>query len=295
MTAKPLRDLSEAEIRRYDDDGVIHTRGLFDPEWVELIREACEENLENPSPRARETAGADGQGRFHSDIWCSQHNPKFWDYVFKSPAAEIASQVMRCDSVYFFYDQPFVKLPNTPAETDWHNDLPFWPFKAVEGITSIWMAANDFSAEVSGLEFVRGSHKWNKRYLAITVDRDPAFMKSGLPPCPNFSELRDEYDVLSWDMHAGDALIFNTMVVHGASGNPSKTVPRISLSTRWLSPEAIWENRPSTVGEFMPQAAHLPNDQSIGDPIFRDVLPLVWNQGREVAVKQPWLRPPPLS
>jgi len=276
MNIRPLRDLTEEEIWRYEEDGVIHVRGLFDNDWAGLIRRACEENLDNPSPRVREAVKLGDQGRFQSDAWVCYHNDKFRQYAFDSPCAEIAAQVMRTDKTYFFYDQPFVKLPETPAETAWHNDLPFWPFKRAEGICSLWMAANDFGQETSGLEFVRGSHKWDKWYLAVTHDRDPAFMQTDLPECPNFSELRDEYDVVAWDMQAGDVLIFNTLIVHGSGGNPSKTTPRYAHSTRWLADHAIWDPRPATVGALMPNVDHLPAGQSIAQEIFRDTFPQVY-------------------
>ena len=143
MNVRPLRALTEEEISSYERDGVFHARGLFDQDWIDLVRKALEENLDNPSPHVREAVKDGEQGRFQSDVWVCHHNPKFHSYVFESPAAEIAAQAMRCDRAYFFYDQPFVKLPETPKETAWHNDLPFWPFKG-GGICSLWMAANDF-------------------------------------------------------------------------------------------------------------------------------------------------------
>ena len=81
--------------------GVIHVSGLFDHSWVDMIRTACEQNLEDPSPFAREAVKEGEQGRFQTDIWTCLHKPQFWDYVFKSPAAEIAAQAMRTDTVFF--------------------------------------------------------------------------------------------------------------------------------------------------------------------------------------------------
>jgi hypothetical protein len=46
-----------------------------------------------------------------------------------SPNAEIAATLMGADEVRVFYDQVFVKEPNTVEMTDWHHDLPFWPMR----------------------------------------------------------------------------------------------------------------------------------------------------------------------
>eukprot|EP01045_Picozoa_sp_COSAG04_P044862 COSAG04_NODE_15435_length_532_cov_0.598152_1_plen_72_part_01 len=38
LPAEPLRRVSEQEIREYDASGVVCLRGIFPPEWLELMR-----------------------------------------------------------------------------------------------------------------------------------------------------------------------------------------------------------------------------------------------------------------
>ena len=61
--------------------------------------------------------------------------------------------------------------------------------------------------------------------------------------CPDFSASPDKYDIVSFDMKAGDALIFDASTCHASGGNRSKTQRRIALSTRWLGEDAIWDPR----------------------------------------------------
>ena len=50
----------------------------------------------------------------------------FRDYVYNSPAAEIADTLMESEKVNFFYDQLLVKEPGTVEKTPWHQDQQYW-------------------------------------------------------------------------------------------------------------------------------------------------------------------------
>ena len=62
--------------------------------------------------------------------------------------------------------------------------------------------------------------------------------------CPDIESDRASYDIVGYDMAAGDALIFSAWTLHGAQGNASGTTRRAALSTRWLGDDAIWDPRP---------------------------------------------------
>ena len=70
-----------------------------------------------------------------------------------------------------FYDQVFVKEPNTVERTDWHHDLPFWPLRGND-VASVWVALTEVGPENSQLETIVGSHKWGKFYAAAVPDKD---------------------------------------------------------------------------------------------------------------------------
>ena len=44
------RDITEAEMRAYDEDGVVCLRGVLDEEWVERMRAALERFYADPTP-----------------------------------------------------------------------------------------------------------------------------------------------------------------------------------------------------------------------------------------------------
>ncbi len=251
MNREPLNPITAADQRQFDEDGVICLRGMFDMEWIERMNAALLRimDADNPLARPREVTRALGgtSGRYHINSFVFQWDPDFRDYVMNSPNAEIAARLMGADEVRVFYDQVFVKEPNTHEATDWHHDLPFWPMRGSQ-ILSVWVALTPVGPENSALEYIAGSHKWGKFYRAAIPDKDPNF-KSDLEECPNFSELRGDprYRFLSWEMQPGDCLVHHPLTVHGAPGNFSPRKRRAAISTRYFGRDALWDPRPATM------------------------------------------------
>ena len=241
--------ITDADIRAYRDDGVVCLRGLFSPEWVRRMYAATERVMQSGQGRIREGVPKGGQGRFYGNVYMWQWDDDFRAFAFESVAPQIAARLMGQDRVRLCYDQLFVKEPDTPAPTFWHHDLPYWPFKG-EDIVSIWVALTDVSLENSGLEYIAGSHKWNKWFQAITPDQDPKFMDPRAERCPDYTDhanRRPEHRYLSWDIKAGDCICHHPLTVHGAGGNASKTQRRAALSIRYMGRDVRWDPHPTAM------------------------------------------------
>ena len=264
---RPAVAISENDIRTYEADGVVCLRGLFGRDWIDRMYAATDRAMASGQGRVREGSKPGETGRFYSNIFMSSWDEEFRAFTLESPAAEIAARLLRQKRVNFFYDQLFVKEPNTPAPTYWHHDLPYWPFRGND-IVSIWVALTDVSVETSGLEYVAGSHRWGKWYRAITPDQDPARMDMTSEVRPNFSdpaERKPEHRILSWDMKAGDCICHHPLTVHGSAGNSSKTQRRLALSVRYMGADAIWDPRPLAVklpGDPQYPAGQRPADET---------------------------------
>jgi len=170
MNTHPLAPIPDADVDAFWRDGVICLRGLFDAEWIEHMRAAVEDDLAHPGPLAREYATQQGQ-RFLGDIGAWAVKPMLRKYVEASPAAEIAARMLRSRKVNFLYDQLFVKEPGTSVPTPWHQDGPYWPVKG-EQILSIWLALDDVTVESSGVEYIKGSHRWGREFRPIHFGGD---------------------------------------------------------------------------------------------------------------------------
>ena len=213
--AAPSAAMPEELVARFNEDGAAVMRSLLPQPWLDALRAGAEENLSNPGPLCDEHASAQGTGgRFHDDQFLWPRRPAFERYVWHSGAAAIAAHAMGSRTAHIFYDQLFVKEPGTAAPTPWHNDTSYWQLQG-EQICSIWVALDDVPAS-RGLGYVKGSHKWRLRH-AITnfsggdhSDKNVYAGSGDMDPVPDVAagEASGEYEVLRWDMAAGDALIF---------------------------------------------------------------------------------------
>jgi ectoine hydroxylase-related dioxygenase (phytanoyl-CoA dioxygenase family) len=231
--------ISESDIRRYEEDGVICLRGLFDSRWLERLRAATQRSLEGGG---NEMSRDGDQGRFHSNLFMWRNDPEFRAFVFESPAAAIAQRLMRSSRVRFYFDHLFVKEPGTQTPTPWHHDQPYWPVRG-EQVCSIWLTLDPVNRSTSGLEYVRGSHRWGKRFNPENFGssrRAETLSDVENSAMPDISAHRGQYTFLSWDMEPGDCLVHHSLAVHGSSGNTSSSIRRRALSTRWLGDDAVY-------------------------------------------------------
>lgn len=274
MNEHPSRAITESEVADYERDGVVCLRGLFDGDWVERLRGAVNRSLAAPGGRAREATKPGRSGRFHMNVFMSRWDADFRALALCSPAAEIAGRLMGARTARFFYDQLFLKEPQTQEVTHWHHDLPYWPLRGQQ-IASVWLALTPVDQDTSGVEYIAGSHRWGKFYRAITPDEDPYFTAHQLEVCPDFGTLRDEtrHRYLAWQLLPGDVVVHHPLTVHGAPGNGSKTQRRTAISVRYLGEDVVWDPRPATL--LLPgQPSYPPGAPLTDDERF----PIVWRR-----------------
>ncbi len=125
--------LTAEEVATYRGDGVVCLRGRFDAGWVELLREGTQRCIEAPGPHA--VIGDRTQpGFFFGDQDMGWRDAAFRRFLFESPAAQIAAELMGSHTINFFFDQVIVKEPGTVQRTPWHQDLPYWALLAQSGV-----------------------------------------------------------------------------------------------------------------------------------------------------------------
>ena len=275
MNAHPLAPIPDADVDAFWRDGVICLRGLFDADWIEHMRAAVEDDLAHPGPLAREYATKEGQ-RFLGDIGAWAVKPGLRKYVEESPAAEIAARMLKSRKVNFLYDQLFVKEPGTAAVTPWHQDGPYWPVKG-DQILSIWLALDDVTVQSSGVEYIKGSHRWGREFRPIHFGGDTeAYRMLPGETLPDIDAIRREpgsggLEIVNWDMKAGDCLLHHSMTVHGAPGNASSTQRRRAYATRWTGDDVVYAPRNGQASITIDKPTIQP-----GEPIDCAVFPRLW-------------------
>lgn len=284
----PSRMLTQAEIDRYHEDGVIMIKGAVEPNWLQLIERGVEAARADLSLlgrfMSRKTRG------YQMDTFLWKRVDALRDAIYYGPFAHWAQQLMGSREVRFFYDQMFVKEPGTDAPTPWHQDLSFWPIRG-EQITSFWIPLDPVTRESSGLLYVRGSHRWPQRYKALSPDYVAAIIDERMDDVPDINAEPDKYELLDWDMEPGDLLMFHPLTLHGSSGNRHRTRRRRALALRWTGDDVVWAPSPKRMPVLFQHSST--EGGALSGPAFPRILPAYIDAERDARRRpeQPQLTP----
>lgn len=242
MNTSLPRDVTEDEIHRFDEDGVVMLKGIFDADWIRLLDQGLTNSRRAPTDRSQ-TWDRDAEGRemfYDSQAWTRV--PEYRRFITESPCAELAGRIMGSERVNFFFDAVFCRSPGTQFRTPWHQDEPYW---SIEGLQtcSIWMPLVPVSA-ASALGVVPGSHKWAKVFKQVDFGAFNADGKENAnhsdfsvlddaPDLPDIDGEPERYRPVSFDMEPGDALIFNGRCIHGGSGRLPEDRDLRVFNTKW--------------------------------------------------------------
>lgn len=284
MNNAPLRPIGEQEIVNYHKDGVVLLSAMFDQQWIELLQRGLQVNCEDPTDRSR-VWDRDAEGRtmfWDSQAW--QHIDEYRQFIFDSPAAQIAGQLMQASKINFFFDAVFVRSPGSQFETPWHQDEPYWSVEGYDTCT-IWMPLVPVKRE-NALAFVPGSHKLKSEFYqynfgnlnpdAKTEVDQVDFSQIAETALPDIKANPDEFGVTSWDMQPGDCLVFNSRIIHGGSGKLDQDTDLQVFTTKWLGDDVRIKFRECGMdpdhSKVMTQHGLKP-----GDRPGTDLYPRVWS------------------
>ena len=179
-----------------------------------------------------------------SQAW--QGIEQYQDFIFNSPAAMIAGNLLRAQNINFFFDAVFVRSPGTQFSTPWHQDEPYWSIEGYDTCT-IWMPLVPVKKE-NALAYVPGSHLSNRIFDQYNFgDLNPDgktevdqvdFSGIAQESIPDIDANPELYGVVSWDMEPGDCVAFNSRTLHGGSGKLDQDRELQVFTSKWLGDDA---------------------------------------------------------
>lgn len=233
MSTTSQYQVSDADISAFNRDGATVLRNVVDETWLPRLRTALDRNMQ-----------ADDWYFHYIYMW--QRDPDLYDFCFHSPMAEAAAQLLTTSKVHLIYDQVFVKDELRHDRTEWHNDQPYWP---IRGPTcSIWLSIDETTQQTGAMEFIRGSHQWN-RWFEIMGPYDPREVSPAFEKIPDFELERDKHEMLTWNLAPGDAVAFHGLAVH-ASYPFVQPVRRRAYSLRFAAKEAVYSEESYSLERF---------------------------------------------
>lgn len=262
--------ISKDRIAAWRTDGVVALRGVLSADWLDLLRDGVEQALAAPS-RVSKDYVADGKGRFFTDHFVYRRFAAFRRFLYDSPAAAIAAQLMGARKVNLIDEHLLVKEPGTEIPTYWHHDQPYFEVDG-EDFCSLWIPLDPVTAATGAMKFVKGSHRWGKLFHPIRIGDgnlvDQAEALDG--PAPDIDAAPDKYDIELFKAVPGDAIAFHGKLLHAATPNSSHDIRRRALSLRFGGDDITWNPRP-----YIPSVPDRP-DLVAGGPIDSDQYPRVW-------------------
>ena len=227
--------LSKNEISRFKEDGAIFLKGKFDIHWIKKLQQGIEKDIKNPSPRFKSHTIKKGIPAYLEDYWTWDLVPEFKDFVFNSPYAKIASELMSAKKINLVMDNWFLRERGSKSSTPFHHDISYFD---MDGTMCVLWLPLQATKRNEGVVWVKGSHLWNKLFLRVLfkdghkVEGKECVIdgkKYELPP--DILGNKNKYEFLKWDCELGDCVIFDMRTLHGtlSSSIPEKTLSRYTL------------------------------------------------------------------
>ena len=249
----------------FQNNGVVLLKKIIDQKWIEELRKGIEYNFQNPSDYKCVYEKLDDKEIFYDDYCNWQRIKEYKNFIFNSNIAKIAGSLMQSNKVNLFHEHVLIKEKGSKKRTPWHQDQGYYCVQGRDNV-SIWIPLDKIDIN-SSMEFILGSHKWNKTFLPTKfkghdyVHKDEEFEK-----IPDIESNRDSYKIISYKCDIGDAIAFNYATIHAAYGNNSKNRRR-AFSVRFTGDDARYIKRRGEMSPPFPNI-NLKNDEVLDSETF---------------------------
>jgi ectoine hydroxylase-related dioxygenase (phytanoyl-CoA dioxygenase family) len=239
-----FEEVLDQQVAQYRADGAVLIRGILDGPMLAEAERVFQWSLDHPSPAAQRYGGGSENAVFYQDLF----NTRSWDEYRRlfadSRMPDVLARLWGCEDIWFFFEQVFLKAGGETRRTPWHQDTSYFPIEGSH-LAVVWICLDPVAREDS-LEFVRASHKgtiYNGSSFAESDDTAPLYPEHTMPRLPDIERERDRWDIISWPVVPGDAVIFHPSTLHGGARTHGHQRRR-TLSLRYFGEDAMFVERP---------------------------------------------------
>ena len=270
--------LSLEEINKFKEDGAVILRNKFDEIWIAKLRLGIQKAKNTPSPRLVSHTKEKDQPAYYEDFWSWNLFNEFEDFVFNSPTAKMAAELLGANKIYLVMDNWFFREAGSKSFPPFHHDISYFDFEG--SMCVLWLPLEQVKKE-EGISFVKGSHLWNKLFLRTRfydghkIDGDVCKINGKTYEIvPDIIKDKRKYEFLHWDLILGDCIYFDIRTLHGSLNAviPKKNIHRYTL--RMVDENGKIEYR----GKWAQQERDLMEQQGYndGDKISGKMFPQLW-------------------
>ena len=149
-------------------------------------------------------AGGSIAGRFYSGTDSWRHFDGLRRFACESALPGLVAALLRSSKVNLYEDSILIKEPGTPDKTYFHQDISYFHVEG-EQICTSWLPVDPVTEINGGLQFIKGSHRWGKRYRPNHFVTDRPMDDTEGEIVPDFHVDRRDRVILQFDMQPGDA------------------------------------------------------------------------------------------
>ena len=265
----------------YATDGVVCLRAAFDAEWLAVAADAIEQGRANPGPMHVDYSAETKPGTYCGDFWIWRHVPAMRTFIFESPAARIAGELMDVPSVMLVTDKWLIREAGAVNKAPWHHDAPYFDLDGKWCV--LWMALEPVGPG-EGIVVLKGSHRWGRTFMpeSFAGTGPKAEVQGPYERTPDFARELQRHAPVEYNLEPGDCLVFDAFTVHGVpSDRPAARASR-RLTMRFAEGDAVYRRRgPWTLEmtEFLEREHGLVE----GGPYRCELLPVLWSRDDNAA------------
>jgi len=227
--------LNDNEIKKFNEDGAIRLKGKFEKNWIKKLKVGISKAKANPSPRFTNHTKDQNLPSYLEDFWTWNLHEEFTDFVYNSPTAKIASELLKAKRINLVMDNWFFREAGSKSKPPFHHDISYFDFEG--SMCVLWLPLEPVNKR-DGIAWIKGSHLWNKLFLRTRFnDGHKVDGVAGVVNgkkyeiTPDILKNKNNYEFLEWDLEVGDCVYFDIRTLHGAlyETSPSSNINRFTL------------------------------------------------------------------
>jgi ectoine hydroxylase-related dioxygenase (phytanoyl-CoA dioxygenase family) len=227
--------LENNEIKRFNKNGAIFLKNKFEKNWIDKLKKGIEKAKVNPSSRFTNHTKDKNLPSYLEDFWTWNLHDEFKDFVYNSPTAKIASELLDAKRINLVMDNWFYREAGSKSKPPFHHDISYFDFEG--SMCVLWIPLEPVKKEDS-IAWIKGSHLWNRLFLRTRFnDGHQIDGKAGevngkkYEITPDILANKNNYEFLEWDLEVGDCVYFDIRTLHGAlyETTPSVDINRFTL------------------------------------------------------------------
>ena len=273
--------LKDKEIKQFNIDGAILLKKKFEIKWINELRKGINKAKDNPSPRFTNHTKEKNSPCYLEDFWTWNLHEEFTDFVYNSPSAKIASELLMAKKINLVMDNWFFREAGSKSLPPFHHDISYFDFEG--SMCVLWIPLEPIKKE-DGIAWVKGSHLWDKLFLRTRfndgheVDGEPGIVNGKkYELTPDILKNKNDYEFLQWDLDIGDCIYFDIRTLHGGLDTviPNRDIHRYTLRMAKENSQIIYRGEWAREERSIMEA----NGYKNGDKLEGIMFPKLWSLG----------------